>query len=173
LIAVLLDVVDLNLLLRMHASCHTQDDTVCQQVNLPRNIDETPRNVHYPNKQACAGDDAIITSRVLFVEARLNHKPVAAHGKPGTAADLRAKAGAVLRLTQEIAATEPTAEPSAADVRLAGQIKQLAALLVCRARNAAAAVAERERSLTRGLEHLCLPVALTGLRQLLLHRHVD
>ena len=28
----------------------------------------------------------------------------------------------VLRLTQEIAATEPTAEPSAADVRLAGQI---------------------------------------------------
>jgi len=173
LIAVLLDLVDLNLLLCMHASCHTQDDAVCQHVNLPGNVDETPRNVHYPNKQACAGDDAIIASRVLFVEACLHHKPVAAYGKPGTAADLRAKAGAVLRLTQEIAATQPTAEPSEADVRLAGEIKQLTALLVCRTRNAAAAIAKREGSLTRGLEHLCLPVALAGLRQFLLHRHVD
>lgn len=164
----LLDLIDLNLLLCVHASLHRHHQAVCNKVQLSWNVDKASGNIQSTDEQTGSSDDTIIAGRVLLVETGLHHEPVGTQCQARTAANFQEEARAILRLAQRTAG----AEASTANIRLSGDVQKLGPLLVACAANAATTVETRDRRLTGSLKHLCLPVASTCCHQLLLQWHV-
>mmetsp|Transcript_10681 Transcript_10681/g.33189 ORF Transcript_10681/g.33189 Transcript_10681/m.33189 type:complete len:401 (+) Transcript_10681:158-1360(+) len=166
-VAAPLDVLDLDVLLRVHAAVHRHDQAIRKHVEFVRDIAETPDDLYEVDEEAGEHQNVVVARRVLPIEACLHHEPVAAQGQPRAAAGLDDEAAAVLRIAQG-----PTrAHASAAHVRLPGQVEKLHPLLVGCAARTAAAVEEGQRCCTRCLEQPDLPLPRAHLPHLLFNRH--
>ena len=129
--------------------------------NVPSRVDirTDPENFQGAEKQAGAVHDAVVTRRVLFVEARLDHEPVSGHGQARAAAHFQAQAGPVLRLIQGAADAAAGAQPCAAHVWLSSEVQELGPLLADGTARAAASVEKRQRRLAWRGQKIRLPMA--------------
>mmetsp|Transcript_3791 Transcript_3791/g.14054 ORF Transcript_3791/g.14054 Transcript_3791/m.14054 type:complete len:227 (+) Transcript_3791:278-958(+) len=100
LVASVLDLLDLNVLLRVHAAVHGHDEAVRTEVELIGDVHEASGDVETADEEASAPDDAIVARRVLPIEPGLDHVPVRAQRPTGAAARLDDEAILVLGLTE-------------------------------------------------------------------------
>mmetsp|Transcript_103462 Transcript_103462/g.299342 ORF Transcript_103462/g.299342 Transcript_103462/m.299342 type:complete len:296 (+) Transcript_103462:60-947(+) len=168
LIPVLLYVLDLHVLLGVHAAHRDHVHAVDQEPDLLGDLDEATRDGHETVDEADGPKDAVVACRVLLVETRLHHEAIAAQRQACAAACLEDHAIPVLWLAEGAA----RAEASAANIGLAGEVQELHALIVNGAAWAPAGQAELERRRARRLEEPHLPMPRELLRHLLLDRHL-
>lgn len=167
-VAMVLHMVDLNLLLGKHAADDRVSQAIHEVFHFVRYVNpRTLQDANDARADANAVDNAIVTGRVPQIEACLDQVAVRSHGHTRTEADLQPQAVPFPLLC---AATAWKHTPEA-NIGLADDVKDLAPLLPRHAAGTKAPIQKGARRFAGGIEEASLPVAMQLLQDLARNRH--